>query len=93
VTRALKVTGVGGVPASGVTAVVVNITAVTPTTSGHLTAYPAGTARPTASSLNFAAGRTTANLAIVKVGVDGKINRYPTSGTTHAVVDVAGWFG
>jgi hypothetical protein len=30
---------------------------------------------------------------VVKVGADGKINLFNNSGTTNAVVDVAGWFG
>jgi hypothetical protein len=36
----LKVTGVGGVPASGVAAVVLNVTAVDPTNDGFLAVYP-----------------------------------------------------
>ena len=42
----LQVTGQGGVPASGVSAVVLNVTATSPTTAGFLTVFPTGVARP-----------------------------------------------
>ena len=41
----LLVAGRGGVPA-GISAVVLNLTTVTPTADTYLTAYPSGTARP-----------------------------------------------
>lgn len=41
-----KVTGVGGVPASGVSAVVLNVTVTEPTTGGFLTVFPNGTTPP-----------------------------------------------
>ena len=63
----LKVAGVHGVPASGVTAVVMNVTAVKPTTSGYVTVYPDGKPVPAVSNLNFTAGRTIPNLVIVPV--------------------------
>ena len=52
----LQVAGIAGVPADA-TAVVLNVTAVTPTKAGYLTIYPSGT-RPTVSNLNFAAKQT-----------------------------------
>ncbi|WP_206665769.1 hypothetical protein, partial [Pedococcus bigeumensis] len=69
----LQVVGRGGVPASGVGAVVLNVTAVAPTRSGYLTVFPSGQVRPTASNLNFVAGQAVANLVIVKVGAGGKV--------------------
>ena len=42
----LDVTGVGGVPETGVTAVVMNVTADAPTDSGFITAWPSGEPRP-----------------------------------------------
>jgi len=41
-TVSLQVSGVDGVPASGVTAVVLNVTATSPTTSSFVTVYPDG---------------------------------------------------
>ena len=90
-TLGLQVTGRGGVPASGVTAVVLNVTATEPTATGFLTAWPAGEARPLASNLNFSAGQTVPNLVVVKVGAGGVVNLFNHSGSTHVVADVAGW--
>jgi hypothetical protein len=89
---ALKVTGRGGVPASGVSAVMVNVTAVSPMADGFVTAWPSGTNLPTASNLNFVRSRDVANLAIVPVGADGKLMLF--NGSTAPVdllADVVGY--
>jgi len=91
-TRLFTVTGRGGVPATGVGAVVLNVTATGPTTGGYLTVSPAGEARPATSNLNFGPGRTIANSVIAKVGANGQVSVSLDSGTTHLAVDVAGWF-
>jgi hypothetical protein len=83
--------GTGGVP-EGASAVVVNLTATEPTSAGYLTAWPTGSARPTASNLNFVRGQTVPNLAVVRLGPTGKFSLYNLSGSTHVVVDVVGWF-
>ena len=89
----IQVTGTGGVPATGVSAVAVNVTAVTPSTSGYITAWPSGTARPNASNLNFNAGRDIPNLVIVPVGADGKVEIFNGSpGTVQLLADVAGYY-
>ena len=88
----LTVVGRGGVPATGVGAVVLNITATQPTTPGYVTVHPTGTALPNASNLNFAAGQTTPNLTIARVGDGGKISLYNSAGDTHLIADVVGWF-
>ena len=90
-TTAVTVLGRAGVPATGVAAVVLNVTAVTPTSPGYLTEYPTGVARPTASNVNFTTGSTTAGMVIAKVGTGGQVNLF-TSARTHLLVDVAGWF-
>ena len=90
---ALQVTGRGGVPESGVSAVVLNVTVTEPTAVSFLTAWPAGANRPLASNLNYAAGQTVANLVTVKVGTDGKVILLNHAGSTHVIADVAGWYG
>lgn len=92
-TASLQVTGQGGVPATGVSAVVLNLTATEPTAGSFLTVWPAGEARPTASNLNDTPGRTVANLVTVRVGTGGRVNLYNYAGTVHVVADVAGWYG
>ena len=92
-TLELQVTGAGGVPASGVTAAVLNLTAVDPTAQSFLTAWPTGETRPLASNLNYTAGQIVPNLAIVKVGNGGKVSLFNQSGSVHLLADVAGWYG
>ncbi|CAA9335542.1 MAG: hypothetical protein AVDCRST_MAG16-1549 [uncultured Frankineae bacterium] len=87
----LQVTGRGQVPV-GAEAVVVNLTAVSPTASSHVTAYPTGEPRPTASTLNNRAGTTRPNLAVVKLGAGGRISLFNAAGSTHLLADVAGYY-
>ena len=91
-TRYIAVTGAAGVPTSGVTAVVANITAVDPTRATYLTAFPAGQDRPLASTLNVDALRTTAGLATVRLSDDGGLSVFNLAGRVHLVVDVLGYY-
>jgi hypothetical protein len=88
----LKVTGVGGVPPTGATAVVLNVTVDAPATSGFITAWPSGEGQPTVSNLNFVAGQTVPNLVTVKVGANGRVNLYNSEGYTNLVADVVGYY-
>ncbi len=88
----VAITGQGGVPASGVSAVVLNVTATQPTASGFLTLFPAGSPLPLASNLNFEPAQSVPNLAVVRVGPNGRVAVYNSSGDTHVIFDVAGWF-
>jgi hypothetical protein len=86
----VQIAGLGGVPADA-TAAVVNLTAVTPTSSGYLTLYPDGSTRPLASTINFNR-QTIANLALVPIGPGGRIRIFNNFGNTHVAVDVVGTF-
>lgn len=88
----VQVTGRVGVPASGVAAVVINITATNGTQPSYFTAWPTGTTRPLASNINFLAFQDIANLAIVTLGTAGKVSLYNSRGSADAVFDVQGWF-
>ncbi|MGV9263859.1 hypothetical protein ACWDRR_04235 [Kitasatospora sp. NPDC003701] len=88
----LKVTGVAGVPATGVTAVVMSVTAVNPTQTGFVTAYPHGQAVPDASNVNFTTGQNVSNLVTVPVGTDGKVDLYNAWGEIDLGVDVVGYY-
>jgi hypothetical protein len=91
-TLSLQVTDRGGVPAEGVSAVVMNVTVTQPTASSVLTVWPFGEPRPNASNLNYVAGQTVPNLVVVKVGAGGKVSLRNFFGATHVVADVVGWF-
>ena len=87
------VTGQGGVPASGVGAVSLNVTAVNteaPNEGGYVTVYPCGT-RPNASNLNFTSGQIIPNAVIAPVSATGKVCFY-VYGKAHLLADVNGWF-
>ncbi|MFI8966067.1 protease pro-enzyme activation domain-containing protein [Streptomyces sp. NPDC053493] len=92
-TVTLTVAGAGGVPATGATAVVLNVTATAPKSNGHLIAYPSATARPTSSNINWLTGQTRPNMVVLPIGPDGKVNLYNAgSGTVHFIADVFGYF-
>jgi hypothetical protein len=85
----VQIGGRAGVPANA-EAVVVNVTAINPTQAGFVTVYPCGVKRPTASTLNYAAGTVVANGATVKIGDGGKVCVY-THRAMDLVVDVTGY--
>ena len=87
-TLTLNVAGSFGVPADA-TAVVLNITAVSPTGPGFLTAYPTGSAQPLASNLNYTAGEVVPNL--VEVGTGTRERSRSTRGQADVVVDLEGY--
>ncbi|MFB6520318.1 hypothetical protein [Streptomyces sp. NPDC056401] len=87
----LQVAGVEGVPAQGVTAVVLNVTVTNPTSDSHLIVHPHGAARPNVSNLNFTAGKTVSNLVVVPV-VDGRVTFFNNSGSVDVIADLNGYF-
>ena len=87
----LDVTGVAGVPDTGVGAVVLNVTVTDAINRGYVTVYPCGNARPVASNVNFIAGVNAANQVTAKVGRDGRVCFF-TSVRTQLVADISGWY-
>ena len=91
-TTTVQIAGRGGVPRTGVTAVMLNVTVTGATRAGYLTVYPSGRPRPTASNLNFTVGQTVPNLVLTPVGADGRVSFYNgSSGQVHLVADIAGY--
>ena len=85
--------GVAPVPASGVAAVVANVTVALPTAAGNLRVYADGSPVPYASNLNFLAHQTVPNLDFAPVGADGKVAIYNSSpGTSQIIADISGYF-
>ena len=88
-----NVLGKGGVPATGVNSVVMNVTVTAPTQSSYLTVYPDDVAsRPLASNLNYVAGQTVPNLVTVRVPASGLIDFYNHTGSVHVLADVVGYY-
>ncbi|MEV4615187.1 hypothetical protein AB0K43_21735 [Kitasatospora sp. NPDC049258] len=91
-TVTLPVAGLAGIPSSGVSAVVLNVTVTGTTGGGHVTVWGDATARPTTSNLNWdRAGQTISNLVTVPVPVDGALDFF-TNSTTQVIADVQGYY-
>jgi Tol biopolymer transport system component len=73
-------------------AYVYNLTAVTPTASTYITAYPFGSTRPLSSSLNAAPHTTVPNLAITGTDSSGNIGLFNSAGNTPLLIDLAGYY-
>ena len=86
----LDVAGRGGT-ASDSAAVSLNLIATQTGGEGYATVYPCGSARPSASTINYGPGATIANGIIAKVGSNGKVCIY-THAAAHLIVDVNGFF-
>jgi hypothetical protein len=80
------------VPANA-TAFALNVTAIPVNGNplGFLTLWPAGSARPLASTLNALTGTVVANLAIVPAGAGGAVSAYVTE-PSHLAMDITGYF-
>jgi uncharacterized repeat protein (TIGR01451 family) len=91
--RTFVAVGSCGVPATA-TAISVNVTATASTVGGNLRLYPGGQPLPLVSTINYVAGQTRANNAIVGLNAAGEftIRCAQASGTAHAIVDVNGYF-
>ncbi len=87
----VQVAGLGGVPQSGASAALLNVTVTDPTTSGYLTVYPAGEPAPLASNLDFTAGDTAANLVQVGLGLQGAVEVVTNAAAADVVIDVEGY--
>lgn len=90
--RALAVRGVGPVPATGVTGVVLNVTAVGASVPTFLTVHPADEPRPFASNINAPPGAAVPNQVVAKLSAAGAFTVFNAAGTVDVVVDVMGWF-
>ncbi len=92
-TRLLRLAGLCGVPANA-TAVSLNVTALA-SREGYIVFYPSDQSQPGTSTLNFRAGAVRANNAIVLLATDGSGGANVanvSTGDTHVVVDVNGYF-
>lgn len=86
------VAGRAGVPATGVSAAVLTLTATRSTTGTHLSVLPTGAARPATSSLNLRAGQTRAVTVVAPLGADGSVVVANSAGSVSYLVDVVGWW-
>ena len=91
--RGFPLVGRCGIPTTA-RALSVNLTVTGATAPGHLRIHPPGTVFSLISTINYSAGQTRANNAIIALGAAGDIDVrcHQQSGTVHFILDVAGWF-
>jgi hypothetical protein len=72
----------------------VNLTVTGATAAGNLRLYPAGIPLPLVSTVNYIAGATRGNNAIVPLNALGEmaVRCAQASGTAHFILDVNGYF-
>jgi len=91
----LDAAGACGIPQSA-TAVAINVAVIQPTAPGRLTVHPGNLATST-STVDFTAGQTRSNNAILALALNGEgtLGLTPVldgGGTVHVILDVVGWF-
>ncbi|KJK47074.1 hypothetical protein UK23_21425 [Lentzea aerocolonigenes] len=87
-----QVLGVNGIPASGVSGLVLRVGAFTPSAQTYFKVYPNGSPRPGTAALNLPQGQSISNFSFVQPGANGKLDLYNSAGTTHVFVEVQGYF-
>jgi hypothetical protein len=92
--RTFTLAGVCGLP-SGTKSVSLNVTVVAGSSAGNVVVYPGDLAAPSTSTLNFVAGQTRANFAIVGLATNGAGTlavRNRAAAAVHVVLDTGGYF-
>jgi hypothetical protein len=91
--RSFLIAGTCGIPATA-KAISVNIAVTEPTGLGNLRLHASDTSVPLVASINYAAGQTRANNAVVVLSPSGELGVFcaQSSGTVHLILDVNGYF-
>jgi uncharacterized repeat protein (TIGR01451 family) len=93
-TRTFAVAGKCGIPMTA-KAIAINVAVTQPSAAGNLRLFPAGQPAPNVSSINYGAGQTRANNAVIKLNASGAMAAFvgQAAGTTvHLILDVNGYF-
>lgn len=88
-------TNCNGVGAAGsFAAAAINLTVVTPSGAGYITAFPFGGTQPLSSNVNYVAGAIVANLATVALDQGASANELSvySFAQTHLIGDIVGYF-
>jgi hypothetical protein len=94
--KVVSVTGTCGIPATA-RAVAVNVTVPAPAINGNVSLYPGNYPVMGTSTINFSAGNTIANSAMLPLATDGTgtlaaLANLPAGATVNLVIDVAGYY-
>ena len=88
----IDVLGAGKVPASGVGAVALNVSASCSTATTEVAVWPTGARKPAAAALNVTPGAPASALTVTPLGGNGKVRLANRSGTTELEVHVVGYY-
>jgi hypothetical protein len=95
--QVIQGSGTCGIPV-GARALAANVTVINPTGTGYAVLYPGNYPQPVASTVNFTAGITRANHAILPLATDGVgtltalLSVAAANGSADLTVDVSGYF-
>ncbi len=91
--RTFVVAGTCGIPVDA-KAISLNIAVTQPTNAGNIRLHPGGTAVPLVSAINYKAGQTRSNNAVIPLSALGQLAAYldQAAGTAHLILDVNGYF-
>jgi Calx-beta domain len=91
--RVFPVAGTCGIPTTA-QAISVNVAVTQATAPGNIRLHPGGTAVPLISTINYSAGQTRSNNAIVPLNELGALAAYAdtAAGNVHLILDVNGFF-
>lgn len=91
--RTFDIGGQCGIPPDA-KAVALNLTVTGAAVPGHLTIYPGGEPLPLASTINYGAGQTRANNAVLRLGAGGTATATcsQAEGSVNLIIDTTGYF-
>jgi uncharacterized repeat protein (TIGR01451 family) len=92
--RVFRAVGHCGIPTAA-RALAANVTVTGAGADGHLRLFPTGQALPSTSTLNYRAGETHANNAVLSLDAFGRFSIFtaqPPGTTAHVIVDLSGYF-
>jgi hypothetical protein len=72
-----------------------NVTVTDAGVDGHIRVFPTGQVLPATSTVNYRAGQTRANNAIVSLDAFGRFSivaAQPVGTTVHVIIDLSGFF-
>jgi hypothetical protein len=89
----ILITGKCGIPSTA-KAVSMNVTAVTPTSTGYVSVYPAIGVPPSTDTVSFSAGQVRAAATVVGLNSDGTVAVFAAipTGQVNVILDVNGYF-
>ena len=91
-TISVQAAGAAGVPTTGARAVLLDLTALSPSATTSFKVYPSGGTVPGTSVLTSATGVSESTSVVADLGADGKVNFYNSAGTVDLSAVVEGYF-